>query len=403
VLGTFYFVHGTGVRQARYDELWATIQERARRNGIDGVDFVGCPWGANVGVTLDRIAATLPPDAKTRAAIDGAPSDTEIEVALWAMLLEDPLLELRLAGEGGPGRTKVVVGAKPPGEAARAALLALQATPPDVRGSGLSVDEVVRAAKLVAAAPELAAAAAAAGTSADEEVVGATARAVVATALARRREDGGEPPAAAVEVAARKVLISTIETAIAPARTRSVGDKIKKRVKAFAVKRASAMARERRGELMTTSLPGVGDIIYYERRGGAIADYVAEGMANLRRPVVAVGHSLGGIMLVDLLTRETPPVADALVTVGSQAPLLYAIDSLQRLRPSETDPQPFVPWLNVYDRSDLLSFCAEATFPGVTGINDHEVESGVPFPEAHSAYWRNDRVYELIRDAWPAS
>jgi hypothetical protein len=400
VRGTFYFVHGTGVRQARYDELWATIQERAKRNGIDGVDFVGCPWGANVGVTLDRIAATLPPDTKTRAAIDGAPTGTEIDVALWAMLLEDQLVELRLAGEGGPGRTQVVVGAAPPGEAARAALLALQATPPDVRGSGLTVDEVVQAAKLVAAAPELAAAAA--GTSADEELVGATARAVVATALARR-EDGGEPPAAAVEVAAREALISTIETAIAPDGTRSVSDRLKKRVKTFAVKRASALARERRGELMTTSLPGVGDIIYYERRGSAIAAYVAEAMANLPRPVVAVGHSLGGIVLVDLLTRETPPVADALVTVGSQAPLLYAIDSLQRLRPGETDPQPFVPWLNVYDRSDLLSFCAEATFAEVSGINDQEVESGVPFPAAHSAYWRNDRVYELIREAWPPS
>lgn len=403
MLGTFYFVHGTGVRQARYDELWATIQERAKRNGIDGVDFVGCPWGANVGVTLDLIATTLPPDAKTRAAVDGAPTDTEIEVALWAMLLEDPLVELRLAGEGGPRHTQVVVGAVPPGEAARATLLTLQANPPDVSGSGLTVDEVVQAAKGVAAAPELADATAAAGTSADEELVGATARAVVATALARRREGGGEPPAAAVEVAARDALIGTIEAAIAPAGTRGFGDWIKARAKAFAVKRASAMARERRAELMSTSLPGVGDIIYYERRGSAIADYVASKMASLRRPVVAVGHSLGGIMLVDLLTGESPPVADALVTVGSQAPLLYAIDSLQRLRPGETDPQPFVPWLNVYDRSDLLSFCAEATFAGVSGINDQEVESGVPFPEAHSAYWRNDRVYELIRESWPPS
>jgi hypothetical protein len=64
--------------------------------------------------------------------------------------------------------------------------------------------------------------------------------------------------------------------------------------------------------------------------------------------------------------------------------------------------RPFTPWLNIYNRSDFLSFCAERVFPGIDGIQDSGVDPGVPFPEAHSAYWYHDPVYELIKSAWPS-
>ena len=68
-------------------------------------------------------------------------------------------------------------------------------------------------------------------------------------------------------------------------------------------------------------------------------------------------------MLVDLLSSGSAPAVDGLVTVGSQAPLFYAIDALEHLRPG-AGPEPFTPWLNIYNEADLLSFCAERVFPG---------------------------------------
>ena len=64
-------------------------------------------------------------------------------------------------------------------------------------------------------------------------------------------------------------------------------------------------------------------------------------------------------------------------------------------------PRPFVPWLNIYDRSDFLSYLAADVFSGQNGIVDEEVRSGVPFPDAHSAYWSRPRTYELLAAFWP--
>jgi len=76
------------------------------------------------------------------------------------------------------------------------------------------------------------------------------------------------------------------------------------------------------------------------------------------------------------------------------------MDSLGSLRPNAPDVQPFTPWLNIYSRSDLISFCATRIFPGDPRIRDVEVDSGVPFPDSHGAYLHDDRTYQLIREAW---
>jgi hypothetical protein len=106
-------------------------------------------------------------------------------------------------------------------------------------------------------------------------------------------------------------------------------------------------------------------------------------------------------MLIDLLSQSEAPVVDRLVTVGSQSPLFFAIDALEVLRFKDRQHHPFTPWLNIFDRNDLLSFCAERIFGDTKRIYDQEVSSGVPFPESHSAYWRLDEVYSMIAAFWP--
>jgi hypothetical protein len=126
--------------------------------------------------------------------------------------------------------------------------------------------------------------------------------------------------------------------------------------------------------------------------------------------VVVLAHSLGGIAAVDLLADPVvmhggaPLKVDLLVTVGSQAPFMYLMDAMHSLGPRTPliENQPFLPWLNIYNRQDLLSFCAERVFVNSPGIIDEPVSAGVPFPMSHSAYWVQDRVYQLIKDHLPS-
>ena len=126
-------------------------------------------------------------------------------------------------------------------------------------------------------------------------------------------------------------------------------------------------------------------------------------------PVVAVGESLGGVILVELLAGEAGAgrvsrVGDAdvasLVTVGNQAPILYALGALAEL-PLDGDRAPFGPWWNVYDPRDFLSFLAEPIFRRYgTEIHDVRVESGAPFPQSHGAYWEEEGTWDVVREAF---
>jgi hypothetical protein len=197
--------------------------------------------------------------------------------------------------------------------------------------------------------------------------------------------------------------VDELANRIAPETTRGVGDWMGRKVGGFVARRATKAFQSRREKLAVGSLPFLGDILYYQKRGDAIRDLVAEAIEKAPQPVVALGHSLGGVVLVDLLTRETPPEVARLVTVGSQSPLFYAIDALDRMRREESGPKPppYTPWLNIYDRADFLSFVASHVFPGISAIEDAEISSGVPFPSSHSAYFHQPETFELIRDHWP--
>jgi hypothetical protein len=406
--GTLFFVHGTGVRKEGWVTTWGRVRDYARMNGIEGVDFAGCDWGPRLGVALDLIPETLPAELATKDATGApAPSEREVAAAAWALLLDDPLFELRLAGERAAPATRVAVGELRPDQAAVAMLrsLAARAGALDLAGTDLEATEIARAAERIAAAPELAAAARAVQSAADPDLLAGVARAVVARALAERRADPpGSAPAALLDGARRDALVARVAQALAPQATKGVlTEWLQRKAVGFAARYATRAAEDRRQGLMGMSTPAIGDILFYQRRGGEIAAYLAARLQGLKRPVVAVGHSLGGIMLVDLLSRAGHPPVDLLVTAGSQSPMFYAIDALEHIRRGQAAPAPFTPWLNIFNRQDFLSFCAARVFPGVAGIRDEEVDPGVPFPESHSAYWTCGRVYELVRDAWPSS
>jgi hypothetical protein len=157
---------------------------------------------------------------------------------------------------------------------------------------------------------------------------------------------------------------------------------------------ATDVLSHRRAGLMQEIL-GLADVLVYQRAGDAIRDVVRARLAavtDAERPLIALGNSLGGIILVDVLREPGAPRPDLLVTVGSQAPVLQTFGALG----IDTSP-PFQPWLNIYDERDFFAFVAQPVWPDEPGIRDHRVDLGLGFPEAHGpAYLAHPAVFEAI-------
>lgn len=151
------------------------------------------------------------------------------------------------------------------------------------------------------------------------------------------------------------------------------------------------------------------DVIGYQRHRASIQSILREELARAagaagNRPVLPVALSLGGIALVDLLASWPGAPVEACVTVGTQAPLLYAFDAIASMPYDEANP-PYlpVPWLNVYDSRDFLSFVAEPLFrrrDGLASVVDLRVRSGKDFPRSHSAYWELAPVWDALATAF---
>ncbi len=164
---------------------------------------------------------------------------------------------------------------------------------------------------------------------------------------------------------------------------------------------------EGRREVMLETLGAqlLGDVIGYHQHRASIQDVLRSELEKARRaargkPILPIGLSLGGIALVDLIASWPEAPVEACVTVGSQAPLLYAFDAIPSMPYDEADPPHLpVPWLNVYDSRDFLSFVAEPLFrrsDGLASVVDLRVHSGRDFPRSHSAYWELAALWDAI-------
>ncbi|HET9757833.1 MAG TPA: hypothetical protein VFP66_15115 [Candidatus Limnocylindrales bacterium] len=165
----------------------------------------------------------------------------------------------------------------------------------------------------------------------------------------------------------------------------------------------------RESMLETMGAQLLADVIGYHQHRGSIQDVLRDELAKASRaargrPVLPVGLSLGGLALVDLVASWPGAPIEAAVTVGSQAPLLYTFDAIPSMPYDEADPPHLpVPWLNIYDSRDFLSFVAEPLFrrsDGLASVVDLRVHSGRDFPRSHSAYWELGPVWDAIATAF---
>lgn len=166
-------------------------------------------------------------------------------------------------------------------------------------------------------------------------------------------------------------------------------------------------------------VPYLGDIIVYQgirdQFHRMVRSYLPGGYGTSDRPIKAIGHSLGGVMLFDLAvsSSDRPIWFSHLVTLGSQASFFHLQHRRSELvreyaGAAVTLPPMINAWTNVLDDDDWLSFAVEPIFrlSGGGSPRDRWVDntagsySDVLTLAAHTAYWRNPAVHAIIQEAF---
>jgi hypothetical protein len=389
-MGSLIFVHGTGVREPRFSELFDRIQSELQGRRPD-LAAEPCYWGEAEGARLWHDGASVPAYDTTRG-IDAEPEDEEL--ALWDLLYRDPLWELRILATSGSAAGELPPGRQPPGDRLDAAVQGLEPSAEltaALDSAGMAGTFWSAKATVASSAPYRQALARAGDDLAALRL--AVARAVVAEALAEQAEKDGTDTPVVPDAAARDRVVLLTTDALGGS-GRGVPGVVLAPVRGLALRMATAKARRRRGALTDATYPGAGDILLYQARGDRIRARIAAKVAAATEPVVLLTHSLGGIAAVDLLASQPLPQVRLLVTVGSQAPFLYEIGALWSLGHNDRLPSHVPAWLNIYDPRDLLSYVGAPLFPG--RVEDVMVNNKQPFPQSHSAYWSNPKVWDAI-------
>ncbi|WP_233237853.1 hypothetical protein [Bordetella sp. LUAb4] len=164
-----------------------------------------------------------------------------------------------------------------------------------------------------------------------------------------------------------------------------------------------------RGKLSPAVGLFMGDVFVYLKDGDQrqrIRDAVAQALAQAHAeakagdgPLVVVGHSMGGVILVDMLADPGSAGlpdgidVDALLTVGSQPGLFAALDLIAK-HPPRRKPDCVKHWLNVFDPIDPLAFRTNMIFKDAVDLAFNSV-TGIT--EAHSTYFQRPQFYVRSR------
>lgn len=410
------FVHGTGVRKPAFEETFRVVTANLEQF-MPGVQVHPCYWG-ELGSNI-RDGLSVPLYDQSKGLVGG--SAEEDSLGEWALLYEDPLIELRLLVANnrkskGAARDFGVV---PPHTSMRDAMETLRQEAQSGRWHDAAKEAPARAAAAIKqvlafegfdTAVDAGVELAPGGAELLDPTRTLVARSVVAAWISTEMLAG----AALVAADERDDMVFAAVQILGGGKvqTKGIGDNILKLVTKplKAVARAALLApalriaawgsRSYRHSMADVATPGVGDVLLYQARGEDIRDFIAEAIqvasGDAGSPVVLIAHSLGGIACIDLLIAASRPAVKGVITVGSQAPYLYEIGALSQLEFGIPLPGHVPPWLNIYDRDDLLSFVAAKVMKGGSGVEDIEIRSGQPFPASHGAYWRQPEVWKAV-------
>lgn len=166
-----------------------------------------------------------------------------------------------------------------------------------------------------------------------------------------------------------------------------------------------------------------GDVFIYLKNGArraqirqAIADDLVKAALAARDDgdqLIVVGHSMGGIILYDMLSDPQTTASlsqaadgafkiDLLVTVGTQIGLFEELDLFGHSLPGKKPGKPacVATWWHIYNQMDVLSFGVEGVIDGVTQFS---IDTGANIVDAHGAYFTSPilhrRLGKRMRDA----
>jgi len=386
------FVHGTGVRLVSYDLTLSLVRRQAEKY-LDLARVHQCLWGDPHGAKLNKQGASIPAYTDQPEPALSAFQVEQIDEASWRMLAEDPLFELRLLQGLVAPRRELGPNETPPGLTSVGLLKSLQPSAEFMETlTAASLENFWPAAyRAIADDPEVARILTAADRD-PREVSRALARALVAS-LVQCAMDSGHPGISAMR---RTLLVNLLipnlgQQPLAPF------DWVTKPLLGLAARIGTARGRRNKRALSDGTSFLAGDIILYQVRGEQIRQFICDRIRGLDREVAVLGHSLGGIAAFDVLVQnDFADRVKALITVGSQAPFFYEINALVSMPFGKKLPDHFPSkWLNIWDPNDFLSFLAEGIFSR-DAVEDYGVQSGVPFPDSHSAYWDQEAVWKKI-------
>ncbi len=178
-----------------------------------------------------------------------------------------------------------------------------------------------------------------------------------------------------------------------------------------------------RDQYVAASAEFIGDLLVYERRRAEIQAHVwqtimraAPGYGLPERPISAIAHSLGGVILFDMAIAGQPRLhLDRFITCGSQPSFFHVIGGTPLpLDPGgeggpTTLPETIGRWTNFYVPLDLWAFVVGPVFRLHDGSRPADVEvhaerrSDRWFRHAASYYWRHPVVSDGIREALGAA
>lgn len=136
--------------------------------------------------------------------------------------------------------------------------------------------------------------------------------------------------------------------------------------------------------------------------GDALRDAHARRTGN--EPLIVVGHSMGGVILVDMLSDLAASglpadlKVDRLFTVGSQSGLFTSVGALTGSDGASDGKRPkpacVAGWFNVFDPLDPLAFRAA---PAFSDVEDLKFDSATGVVSAHTTYFKRPQFYARMR------
>jgi hypothetical protein len=258
------------------------------------------------------------PEWTSRTNLEWSPGADEYN--FWALLYDDPLIELRfLVGEVAEGTT-VVPGHMPRRQRTSAAfdkllaaegVLAFTATLRSARLEGIwraMIQSLPSARAWSMLLQQL-----------DEnrnESLDALARALVAQLIAIAGEEGAPIPTAEL----RDALVAYVASLLGST-TEGRSAWASRRLRNYVVSAAAQYATRRtRGELRIGHAISA-DLLLYQTRGERIRAMITDWLREMQHPVIVLGHGLGGVIATDVLAATPHPQVSTLITVGSQVAL----------------------------------------------------------------------------------